>query len=151
MVPFSASELSYAYIAGLAEAEGCIRYSAPRNNWSFKITQKSSALMLRAIKDFYQCGFISGGSICWSKDAQRVIKSIRPFLVGKAEQADMMLAHKDLQLKRVADARQVDVEVGRTNLGPKRKRLQRSAEQYEEDVKTEAACKLAKRRRTQED
>lgn len=94
-IPVQSSQLSVSYLAGFADAEGCVRYIADGNKATFSITQHGSPKMLAAIQKFYSShrSVINFGYLRWEAQGsvQKILKSLRPFLIVKAEQADLII------------------------------------------------------------
>lgn len=102
------AELQMAYFAGLIDGEGCLTVTRQKRNTQPTVTVMVSMTTpepLRLLKEEF------GGSLCeyqralqhkpvWmyrcqAKKAEVLIRAIRPFLIVKAEQADLCLELRD--------------------------------------------------------
>jgi len=80
--------ISYGYIAGLLEAEGClgINYHKSRKyNFKLSITQKEDELLLYKIKNFIDMGNVEKGRLVIydTKDASKFLNIIKEFIIEK--------------------------------------------------------------------
>jgi intein/homing endonuclease len=108
-----------AWLAGIIDGEGCIHFSPRSKKESRKLTVRvridvgsSSAIMIRKISEIW---YAMGLTFCYSyqktyrkdymriilqglKGPQKMLRAIRPFLVTKQEEADIVLEYLDWRL-----------------------------------------------------
>ena len=124
----SANQLTIPYVAGLFDAEGYVGFQASSNRWMLKIAQLTCSPLLHALQTYYNAGYVDPtGAVCWNAKPKQleILSQIRPYLIVKAEQAD--LAITNLKKDQV------------------RQKQKRREHQLLEDDEIEKKCKALKR------
>lgn len=93
-------ETTLAYVAGLVDADGSIRFSGQR---PFIAIYNTNAPLIQWLLDTFGCGNISNGNmgreqvVAWrldrARDVYALVSALRPRLIVKAADADAALDH----------------------------------------------------------